>query len=132
MKKTACLLVCCLVMLLAACGKKDLPSVKIFFTADIEGVFWPRPEPQYGNEVTGGLSILKSFLDKQTTPFLLLDGGNWFAHTPEGTLTQGAYFNTLAASLPYSGRLFTEQDLVYGWDSLSKIIKNSPAPFALS
>ena len=117
---------------LFGCSSEELPAVNLFVTADIEGVFWSRPEPRYGNEITGGLSILKSFLDKQTTPFLLLEGGNWFAQTPEGTLSQGAYLNEVAASIPYSGRLFTEKDLAYGWGSLSSIIKDSPAPFILS
>ena len=117
---------------LVGCGKQAEPSAYLFFTSDIEGVFWSRPEPRYGNEMTGGLSVLKAFLDKQTVPFLLLDGGNWFAQTPEGTLSQGAYFNTVAASLPYSGRLFTEKDLLYGWTSLSQIIEKSPFPFILS
>ncbi len=114
------------------CTPKQLPSVQLFVTADIEGVFWSRPEPRYGNEVTGGLSILKSFLDKQTVPFLLLEGGNWFSQTPEGTLSQGDYFNTLASTLPYAARSFTEKDLMYGWGSLSHILKTSPAPFVLS
>ena len=114
------------------CAPKELPSVNLFITTDIEGVFWSRPEPRYGNEVTGGLSILKSFLDRQTTPFLLLEGGNWFAQTPEGTLSQGGYFNQAAGAIPYSGRLFTEKDLAYGWRSLASIIKESPAPFVLS
>lgn len=132
MKKTArwCLLFA--FVFCFGCGQKELPAVNLFFTSDIEGVFWPRPEPRYGNEVTGGLSVLKAFLDKQTTPFVLLDGGNWFSQTPEGTLTKGDYFNSAAASIAYSGRLFTEKDLMYGWNSLSQIIKGSPAPFILS
>ena len=119
-------------MCLCGCAKQEEPSAYLFFTSDIEGVFWARPEPRYGNEVTGGLSVLKAFLDKQTVPFVLLEGGNWFAQTPEGTLSQGEYFNTAAATLPYAGRLFTEKDLAYGWGSLSQIIKDSPAPFILS
>ena len=119
-------------MCLCGCAKQEEPSVYLFFTSDIEGVFWARPEPRYGNEVTGGLSVLKAFLDKQTVPFVLLEGGNWFAQTPEGTLSQGEYFNTAAATLPYAGRLFTDKDLAYGWGSLSQIIKDSPAPFILS
>ena len=127
-------LFCCLsiLLLLWGCNQKELPSATVFITTDTGGVFWPRPEPRYGNEVVGGLAILKSFLDKQTEPFLLLEGGNWFAQTPEGTLSKGAYWNDLSAGLPYSARLFTQQDLVYGWNSLSKIVQDSPAPFVLS
>lgn len=132
MKRAVRLILLFGLVLCCGCGRKELPSVDLFFTSDIEGVFWPRPEPRYGNEVTGGLSVLKSFLDKQTAPFVLLEGGNWFAQTPEGTLSQGDYFNDAAATLPYSGRLFTEKDLVYGWGSLSQIMKSSPAPFILS
>ncbi len=134
MRQTVCYLIafCLLLGCLGGCSRKQEPSAYLFFTSDIEGVFWARPEPRYGNEVTGGLSILKAFLDKQTLPFVLLEGGNWFAQTPEGTLSQGEYFNTAAATLPYAGRLFTEKDLAYGWGALSRIIKDSPAPFVLS
>ncbi len=132
MKKFVRLLLVSCLLCCAGCGKTEEPSVNLFFTSDIEGVFWPRPEPRYGNEVTGGLSVLKSFLDKQTLPFVLLEGGNWFAQTPEGTLTKGDYFNSAAASIPYSGRLFTGKDLTYGWGALSQMIKDSPAPFVLS
>ena len=129
---------CCAALLLLAClgagckQQEQPPAVNLFFTADAEGVFWPRPEPRYGNEAVGGLSVLKAFLDKQTIPFVLLEGGNWFAQTPEGTLSKGAYFNTAASTLPYTGRLFTNKDLVYGWGSLSQIMKESPFPFILS
>jgi len=128
MRKLLCLFLLCL----GACAEQQQADVNLFFTSDIEGVFWSRPEPLYGNEEIGGLAVLKSFLDKQTTPFVLLDGGNWFSQTPEGNLTKGDYFNNVSSSLPYSGRLFTEKDLVYGWGSLSHIIKGSSAPFILS
>ncbi|MBO7237845.1 MAG: bifunctional metallophosphatase/5'-nucleotidase [Elusimicrobiaceae bacterium] len=131
MKRFACFL-CLVSFWVIGCAPKELPSVNIFVTADIEGVFWSRTEPRHGNEVTGGLAVLKTFLDKQTTPFLLLEGGNWFAQTPEGTLSQGNYFNELTATIAYAGRLFTEKDLMYGWGSLSHILKDSPAPFILS
>lgn len=131
MKRAVCFLLLSLSVCFG-CSQKQLPSVNVFVTADIEGVFWPRPEPRYGNEVTGGLSILKSFLAQQTEPYLLLEGGNWFSQTPEGTLSQGDYFNALSATIPYAARLFTQKDLMYGWGSLSHILKNSPAPFVLS
>lgn len=133
MKNAARLFALCVLGLLCACGPEEkLPTVDLFVTSDIEGVFWSRQEPRHNQEVVGGLSVLKKFLDKQNTPFLLLEGGNWFGQTPEGTLSQGDYFNTVAASLPYAARMFTEPDLWYGWGSLSQIIKNSPAPFVLS
>ncbi len=135
MKVSAVRLFLCLSVLFFSlgCARQQMPpSAYLFFTSDIEGVFWARPEPQYGNEMTGGLAVLKSFLEKQTIPYVLLDGGNWYAQTPEGTLSQGAYFNQMAASLPYAGRLFTDKDLAYGWGSLRQIIKESPFPFILS
>ena len=123
----------CVTLLCLGCHRTQaLPSAYLFFTSDIEGVFWSRPEPRFGNEMTGGLAVLKAFLDKQTLPYVLLDGGNWYAQTPEGTLSKGEYFNTTAASLPYAGRLFTDKDLLYSWGSLGSIIKKSPFPFVLS
>lgn len=131
MKKILCFF-CLSGLFLGACTQKQQADVNLFFTSDTEGVFWSRPEPQYGNEEIGGLSVLKSFLDKQTVPFVLLDGGNWFLQTPEGNMSKGDSFNALSATLAYSGRLFTEKDLSYGWRSLSQIIQESPAPFIIS
>ncbi len=125
-------LVCLFLLFLGGCAEHQQADVNLFFTSDIEGVFWSRPEPLYGNEEIGGLAVLKSFLNKQTIPFVLLDGGNWFSQTPEGNLTKGDYLNSIAASLPYSARLFTEKDLGYGWGSLSQIIQQSSAPFIAS
>ena len=133
MKRIARYFIWCSILFgLLGCQPEPLISVHVFVSADIEGVFWSRPEPRYGSEITGGLAVLKSFLDKQTEPYLLLEGGNWFAQTPEGALSQGDYFNTVAATLPYSARIFTEKDLLYGWPSLSNHIRHSQAPFVLS
>lgn len=116
----------------AGCAPQPPVPVNLFVTADMEGVYWSRPEPRYDNETVGGLAVLKSFLDKQTEPFLLLEGGNWFAQTPEGTLFSKDYLSSLSEQLPYAARLFTEQDLAYGWGPLSHFLKDSPAPFILS
>ena len=63
MKRALCLFYLVILFFATGCSSEKLSSVNVFVTADMEGVFWSRPEPRYGNEVTGGLAILKSFLD---------------------------------------------------------------------
>ena len=117
---------------LYGCGPEDMTQLDIFYTADVEGFYWTRPEPRLANRDTGGYSVLKSFLDRQRDPFLLFDGGNWFGSAPEGTMTQGAYVAQLAATLPYSAASVSDKDFVFGWPSLRGIVRELPYPFLVS
>lgn len=130
MKKTAvCFLLLALIAGLCACARKDLHSVTVFYTGDVQGVYWPRPEPRFDKREVGGYGVLKSFLDKQTGEFLLLDGGNWFAQTPEGSLSKGAFLPKLTERIPYAAGTFSDKDLLYGWPSLQQILRKTPYPF---
>lgn len=122
MKRAGLFILICCVFGVAACKKKPLHSVDIFYTADIQGFYWPRPEPSFDNQELGGFSVLKNFLNNRTTPFLLIDGGNWYSQTPEGVLTQGASVLPLIETLPYEVSSFTGKDLMYGWSSLQPIL----------
>lgn len=130
MKKTL-VFFCCLVLLTGLCGckRKDLKSVTVFYTADVQGVYWPRPEPRFDNREVGGYEVLKNFLSQRTEPFLLLDGGNWFAQTPEGTLSKGSYVAKLTKELGYTAGTFSGKDLLYGWPSLQQILRQTAYPF---
>ena len=118
--------------LLQGCGPEEMTQLDIFYTADVEGFYWTRPEPRLANRETGGYSVLKSFLDRQREPFLLFDGGNWFGSAPEGTMTQGAYVTQLASTLPYSAASVSDKDFVFGWPSLRGIIRELPYPFLVA
>ncbi|WP_428073788.1 bifunctional metallophosphatase/5'-nucleotidase [Candidatus Avelusimicrobium aviculae] len=119
-------------VLLGGCFKKDAKTVDIFYTSDIQGFFWIRPEPRFGNRDVGGYAVLKNFLEKQKQPYLLLDGGNWFSQTPEGLLSKGEFLPRLAGSIPYTAAAVADKDLVFGWPSLRQIIQKMPYPYIIS
>ena len=121
-----------LLILVGGCRHKDLTHIDIYYTADIQGFYWSRPEPRWDNQECGGYAILKNFLQKKEAPFLLFDGGNWFGSAPEGTMTKGAYVAELARTLPYTAGTISDKDLAYGWPSLRSIVRELPYPFVVS
>ena len=119
-------------ILLGACGRDARTHIDVFFTADVQGFYWSRPEPRWDNREAGGYAVLKNFLQKHEGAFLLFDGGNWFGSAPEGTMTKGTYVAELANTLPYTAATISDKDLVYGWPSLRNIVQKLPYPFVVS
>ena len=118
--------------LLGACRQEERIHIDVFFTADVEGFYWSRPEPRWNNREAGGYAVLKNFLQNREGDFLLFDGGNWFGSAPEGNMTKGAYVAELARTLPYTAGTISDKDLVYGWPSLRDIVREMPYPFVVS
>ncbi len=114
------------------CQKPQPTQINIFYTADTKGFYYSRPEPRFDNREAGGYAILKSFLDKQDTPFLLFDGGNWFGSSPESALTQGAYMTSLLQAIPFSAASVTEADFSFGWPALRGVVREQKFPFLVS
>ena len=123
-------LIACL--LLGACRQERTTQINLFYTADVEGFFYSRPEPRLDNREAGGYSILKNFLAKQTVPFLLFDGGNWFGSSPQSTMTQGAFLTPFLKQIPYVAGAVTEADFSFGWPALRGIIREQDFPFIVS
>lgn len=119
-------------VLLGGCAREELTSVDIFFTADVQGFYWSRPEPRLDNREAGGYAVLKNFLQSREGEYLLFDGGSWFGSAPEGTMTKGAYVAELARTLPYTAGTISDKDLVYGWPSLRAIVREMPYPFVVA
>ena len=119
-------------VLLGGCAREELTSVDIFFTADVQGFYWSRPEPRLDNREAGGYAVLKNFLQSREGEYLLFDGGSWFGSAPEGTMTKGAYVDELARTLPYTAGTISDKDLVYGWPSLRAIVREMPYPFVVA
>lgn len=119
-------------VLLGGCAREELTSVDVFYTADVQGFYWSRPEPRLDNREAGGYAVLKNFLQSREGEYLLFDGGSWFGAAPEGTMTKGAYVAELARTLPYTAGTISDKDLVYGWPSLRSIVREMPYPFLVA
>ncbi len=122
-----------LVSLLAlGCMREERIVIDIFFTADVQGFYFSRPEPRLENQEAGGYGILKNFLQTRTTPYLLFDGGNWFGSSAEGTLSKGSYVNLLASQVPFTAGTLADKDLIYGWSTARGIVRELNYPFVVS
>ncbi|MBR5151564.1 MAG: bifunctional metallophosphatase/5'-nucleotidase [Elusimicrobiaceae bacterium] len=119
-------------LLALGCAREERVEVDVFFTADVQGFYFSRPEPRLDNQEAGGYAILKNFLQTRTTPFLLFDGGNWFGPSAEGTLSKDAYVTQLAASIPFTAGTLTDKDLAFGWPVARGIVKELNYPFVVS
>ena len=120
------------VLLAGGCGRENLTPIDVYYTADVQGFHWSRPEPRWDNREAGGYAVLKNFLQSREGEYLLFDGGSWFGSAPEGTMTKGAYVAELARTLPYTAGTISDKDLVYGWPSLRGIVRELPYPFVVS
>ena len=90
------LLVFALLGLACLCGcQKEVKTLDVFYTSDVQGFFWTRPEPRFGNREVGGYAVLKNFLAAQKQPYILLDGGNWFITADRVGGAWGGYKYTL-------------------------------------
>ena len=119
-------------LLLGGCRQEQVTQINLFYTADVEGFFYSRPEPRLDNRYSGGYGILKSFLEKQTDPFLLFDGGNWFGSSPQGAMTQGTFVTRFLKEIPYSAGAVTAADFTFGWPALRGILREQDFPFIVS
>ncbi len=64
----------------------------VFHTNDVHGWFMSRPDAKEKSRQIGGMAAMKNAMAKLSTPgrpVLLLDAGDWFQGTPEGTLGKG-------------------------------------------
>ena len=123
---------CAALFCIGGCSHEDYTRIDVYYTADVQGFYWSRPEPRWDNREAGGYAILKNFLHSREGDYLLFDGGSWFGSAPEGTMTKGAYVAELARTLPYTAGTISDKDLVYGWPSLRGIVRELPYPFVVS
>ena len=121
-----------ILLLLCGCTHEENTQLDIFYTADVEGFYHSRPEPQFANQVSGGYGVLKAFLAKQQGPYLLLDGGNWLGSTPEAAITQGDYVSKFMHDVPYTASSVSDKDFAFGWAALRGILRQMPYPFIVS
>ncbi|MBI3298109.1 MAG: bifunctional metallophosphatase/5'-nucleotidase [Elusimicrobia bacterium] len=65
--------------------------ITVVHTNDMHGWLLPRPDKKTGRPV-GGAAALAAFINKERAnggPVLVLDGGDWWQGTPEGSLSKG-------------------------------------------
>lgn len=114
-----------LCVFLFACEKERVKTITVFNTGDINGMLWSRQDPEYNNKETGGLAVLKNMLQTQRGEYILLDTGNWFAGTPEGSLDKGSKTIAVMNMVGYAAAGIGSEDVDIGKDSAEKNLKEA-------
>ncbi|MDD2806527.1 MAG: bifunctional UDP-sugar hydrolase/5'-nucleotidase [Elusimicrobiales bacterium] len=121
-----------LTLLLAAGGRAAALTVAVYHTSDAHGWYSARPA-RWDNaqpaRLIGGFAALAAQLEKETSPYLLLDSGDMFQGTPEGILTKGLASVTLMNQLGYAAAAPGNHDYDYGEGPLKAMIAAAKFPF---
>lgn len=121
MKKVLASVLAVILLALPLCAKK----ITIFATTDAHGAFYPRVAD---GKTCGGYAILKSAVDKEKNPYLLLDNGDFADGSLEATRSKGLKPVKLMNAVGYSGAVLGNHDLYFGADGLEGMKSDAKFP----
>jgi 2',3'-cyclic-nucleotide 2'-phosphodiesterase (5'-nucleotidase family) len=114
--------------LLLAAGPAAAASVAVYHTSDAHGWYAARPalwDKENSTRTIGGFAAIAALLEKETTPYLLLDAGDMWQGTPEGILTKGQASVTLMNQLGYVAAVPGNHDYDSGEAPLKAMISSA-------
>ncbi|MDD5627674.1 MAG: bifunctional UDP-sugar hydrolase/5'-nucleotidase [Elusimicrobia bacterium] len=131
MKAWACL------VLLAVSLPAHARSVRItvLHTNDIHGWIMPRAAGTYGADPgrpIGGAAALAAYVKKVRGPKLLLDSGDWFQGTPEGTIRAGGSVVDVFNAVGYDALTVGNHEFDNGLPALQGLVQAARAPVVCS
>ncbi|MBI4371201.1 MAG: bifunctional metallophosphatase/5'-nucleotidase [Elusimicrobia bacterium] len=101
-------------------------TVHVYHTNDVHG--WIMARPDSNGRPRGGAPALAALLAKDPKPRLLLDAGDWWQGTPEGSLTKGEAVAETFNALGYDAVAVGNHDFDAGQDSLKALIGKFKMP----
>ncbi len=104
----------------ARVSAKDL-RIFIYHTNDIHG--WILSRTNKRKKLVGGVDALANYFRKAPGPKLLIDAGDWFQGTPEGTLTKGQALVSFFNAVPYDVVEVGNHDFDFGEAQLQKLVQ---------
>jgi 5'-nucleotidase/UDP-sugar diphosphatase len=102
--------------------------VRIYHTNDIHGYILPRPDKLQNDRLVGGAAALKALLNRDSGPKLVLDAGDWWQGTPEGSLTKGAAVAEVFNAIGYDAIELGNHEFDAGQDELKSLIGKMAMP----
>ena len=102
--------------------------VRVYHTNDIHGWIMARPDKLQSDRPVGGAAALKALLDKDATPRLVLDAGDWWQGTPEGTLSKGEAVAEVLNAVGYDAVEVGNHEFDSGADALRALIGKMNMP----
>lgn len=103
-------------------------DLTIVHTNDIHGWIMPRPSRDDAKKMVGGAAALTAFYKAQPGPKLLLDGGDWFQGTPEGTLSKGQVSVDIFNAVPYDAVVIGNHDFDMAQPRLRELVSQLKMP----
>jgi len=102
--------------------------VKIYHTNDIHGWIMARPDRLQSDRPLGGAAALKSLLNRDANPKLVLDAGDWWQGTPEGSSDHGQTVAEVFNAVGYDAAELGNHEFDAGQDALKALIANFKMP----
>lgn len=103
-------------------------KITVFHTNDVHGWIMARPDKLQTNRMIGGAAALASLIGKETGPKLVLDGGDWWQGTPEGSLTKGEAVADVFNAVGYDAIVIGNHEYDDGAESLRALIAKMKMP----
>lgn len=102
--------------------------VRVYHTNDVHGWIMPRPDKLQADRPVGGAAALKSLIDKDPGAKLVLDAGDWWQGTPEGSLSKGESVAKVFNAIGYDAIEVGNHEFDSGADSLKALIPKLKMP----
>ncbi|MFI5346895.1 MAG: bifunctional metallophosphatase/5'-nucleotidase [Elusimicrobiota bacterium] len=97
-------------------------TVTIYHTNDVHGWIMARPDKNEPARAVGGAAALKALIAKDAGPKLVLDAGDWWQGTPEGTISKGEAVADVFNAVGYDAVEIGNHEFDSGADSLRALI----------
>lgn len=127
-RRLALLLVLSLAAVPAICADQAAIIIHVYHTNDIHGWMMPRPDKAQPEHLIGGAAALASFIGKEKGPKLVLDAGDWWQGTPEGSLSKGASMAEIFNAIGYDALVVGNHEYDAGAADLIALIGQMKAP----
>lgn len=106
----------------------DQIVVRVYHTNDVHGWIMARPAKDRPDRLIGGAPAFKALIDKDAGPKLVLDAGDWWQGTPEGTLTKGEAVADVFNAVGYDAVEIGNHEFDMGQDALRSLIGKMRMP----
>lgn len=119
-----------LAALLLGTGASAAETIKlrVYHTNDVHGWIMPRPDKLQKDRLVGGGAALASLIARDAGPKLVLDAGDWWQGTPEGSLTKGEAVADVFNAVGYDAIVIGNHEYDDGGDSLRALIAKMKMP----
>jgi 2',3'-cyclic-nucleotide 2'-phosphodiesterase (5'-nucleotidase family) len=118
----------------AAPAAAKVVDIVVVHSNDVHGWILPRPERKTARPV-GGAAAFAAFVKKERAAadrFLLLDGGDWWQGTPEGSLSDGRAVAEVFDALRYDATVPGNHEFDSGEAALAELARGMKTPVVAS